>query len=427
MMFELIKDKLDKLGAAGYALTEKTENRWEFYFVRHKLDQNRAVVLKNYNEEIFKDIEDGKYLGSASGEIDPTASEEEIDKKLADIYFQAGFVKNPAYKLQDKPVDVPDKTDPVDISAIAEDFIRAMQSADETETEDINSYEIFVKEIKRHFINSNGVTYTCTYPSSMIEVVINARREGHEIELYRNFTSGTCDPAKLKADVERAMQFGKDRLIAVPTPKLENIPVIFSNDNAVAIYDYFIDRMSAGFKVRKLSDWTIGEPVAKEMNGDPISIRAVALLPNSSMSVPVDEEGSVIRDKDLIKESIAADYWGSRQMNMYLGITDSSLAYNFIVEGGRETEEELRKGDYLEVLEFSDFQVDPVGGDLAGEIRLAYLYRNGEKISVTGGSLSGSMSEAVKDLRFSKETVQYDRYVIPKVTRATGLKITAAE
>ena len=87
-------------------------------------------------------------------------------------------------------------------------------------------------------------------------------------------------------------------------------------------------------------------------------------------------------------------------------------------------EEELRKGDYLEVVEFSDFQVDPMGGDIAGEIRLGYLHQNGEVKIVSGGSVTGQMPEAVPTMRFSKETVQYDTCVIPKVTILKGLKIT---
>ena len=124
----------------------------------------------------------------------------------------------------------------MDVAAIATDFITAMQQVPETETEDINSYEIFVKEITRHYLNSNGVEYTVRFPSSMIEVVVNARKEGHEIELYRNFRSGTCDAKKLAADVTKALRYGKDRLITEPTPKLGTFDVLFSTDDAAEIY-----------------------------------------------------------------------------------------------------------------------------------------------------------------------------------------------
>jgi hypothetical protein len=65
-----------------------------------------------------------------------------------------------------------------------------------------------------------------------------------------------------------------------------------------------------------------------------------------------------------------------------------------------------------------------MGGDIAGEIRLGYLRRGGKTTIVTGGSVSGSMLEAAQSMRFSKELVQYDNYLIPAVTQLQNLRIT---
>ena len=43
---------------------------------------------------------------------------------------------------------------------------------------------------------------------------------------------------------------------------------------------------------------------------------------------------------------------------------------------------------------------------------------------VTGGSVSGSMTEAVRDMEMSREQVCYDTAMIPKVTKLRGLSIT---
>lgn len=423
-MFETIRKKLAALSCDGWELTETTKRGWEFYMIRHALDQNRAVDVKTFEVKLYRALDGGKFLGSASGEISPTASEDEIDAVLDALLFQAGLVKNPAYTLADTPVDVPDKTEPVDVEAIAEDFIRAFRAVEETETEDINSYEIFVSSITRHTLNSNGVEYTCTYPSSTIDLVVNARRDGHEIELYRFLTSGTCDAEKLKRDVADALHFGRDRLIAVPTPKLQSSAVILSTADACEVYDYFVARMSAGFKVRRISDWEIGKPVCEDVTGDAITVKAVSSLRNSSKDFPVDSEGCVIRDRYLIRDGVAENFWGSRQFSEYLGLKDSSMVHNVIVSGGSKSAGEIRSGDYLEVVEFSDFQVSPMGGDIAGEIRLAYWHHNGETTVVTGGSVTGNMAAAARTMTFSRETAQYDTLVIPAVTRLENLQIT---
>ena len=90
-------------------------------------------------------------------------------------------------------------------------------------------------------------------------------------------------------------------------------------------------------------------------------------------------------------------------------------------------EAEVRQGDYLEVVEYSAFQVDPMGGDIAGEIRLGYLHQGGEIRIVSGGSVTGQMADAIPTMTFSSETEQYDNFVIPRVTRLKNLKITGVE
>ena len=425
-MLKHIEDKIKALGCTTWELREETTKAWEFYFIRHELDQNRITEVRTFLVTLYRPLE-GDFLGSASGEIAPTDPDSEIQRKLADIYYQASLVKNPGYKLNDKPVASPELKE-VDIAAIAKDFISAMAKVHETETEYVNSYEIFVREITRHYRNSNGVEYTVRYPSSMIEVIVNACREDHEIELYRMFESGTCDAEKLCRDVEKALLYGRDRLVTVPTPALNKYDVLLSTDDALEVYRwYFADKINAEMIHSKLSDWKPGKAAAEYTTGDRITLKAVSTLQNSSEDYPIDKEGAVIRDRTLIRDGVVENLWGARQFSQYLGVEDSALAENFVVEGGALSEAELREGDYLEVVEFSAFDVNSVSGDLAGEIRLGYLHQNGTVRIVTGGSVSGKIDDAIPTMRFSRETEQYDTWVIPRVTLLKNLKITGAE
>ena len=421
-MLKQIEEQIKALGCTAWELREETTKAWEFYFIRHALDQNRITELRTFPVTLYRPLE-GELLGSASGEIAPTDSDSEIRKKLADIYYQASLVKNPAYKLNDKPVASPPLKE-VDIAAIAKDFITAMAQVRETETEFVNSYEIFVKEITRHYRNSNGVEYLVRYPSSMIEVVVNARRGDHEIELYRMFESGTCDAEKLCRDVEKALRYGKDRLLTEPTPPLNKYDVLLSTDDALQVYRwYFAEKLNTETIHSKLSDWRPGKAAAEYTTGDRITLRVVSTLQNSSEDYPIDKEGAAIRDRTLIRDGMVESLWGPRQFSQYLGVEDSALAVNFAVEGGARPEAEIRRGDYLEVVEFSAFDVNVVSGDLAGEIRLGYLHQNGRVRIVTGGSVSGKLEDAIPTMRFSRETEQYDNFVIPRVTRLKNLKI----
>jgi PmbA protein len=98
--------------------------------------------------------------------------------------------------------------------------------------------------------------------------------------------------------------------------------------------------------------------------------------------------------------------------------------------GGTKTEEEIRKGKYLEIVEFSDFQVHPMTGDIFGEIRLGYLHEDvdgTDKVTaVSGGSVSGNMSDFIKNMSMTKEQVQYDNYKLPKITRLENVTVSGA-
>ena len=318
-------------------------------------------------------------------------------------------------------------TDASDTAAIAEDFIRTMRALPETENEDVNSYEIFVSDKIRRFLNSEGVDITERYPDSMIEVVVNARRDGHEIELYRNCTSGSCDSEALKRDLGKAMAYGRDRLVTRPTPNLEKADVLFSGSDACSIYEYFVDRCNAAMIFRQLSDWTVGKPIAEDIRGDRVNVYARRMLPNSSRNRGFDAEGAPIRDTALLEQSVPKEILGGRMFASYMGLENSFNPTNIEVSGGTKTEEELRRGPYLEAVEFSDFQVDAMTGDIFGEIRLGY-WHDGETVTpVSGGSVSGSMLDFVKELYMSREQAQYDSMRIPALTLLKNVTVTGAE
>lgn len=411
-------------GADAWEVADINEKGWEFYFIRHQLDQHRAKSVDSFNVKVYKNLENGELLGSASALVSPDASEEEMRRIVDGLCRDASYVRNPFYTLN-KPVANKAAAEyvPMDMEAVCDDFLKTMRSLPETETEDLNSYEIFVSEIRRRFLNSEGVDVTSVYPSSMVEAVVNARRDGHEIELYRMLKSGTCDREQLTKELSETLTYGRDRLVTIPTPALEKTDVVFATDPARELYCYFLSRLDASMVYRGMSDWKIGDAVAPES----LTLQAVRTLPNSSWNTPYDEEGAPIRDLTLIDHGKAVSYWGTRQFSQYMKLDDSFDVYNFAVSGGTDSAADLRSGDYLEVVEFSDFQVDEITGDIAGEIRLAYLHQDGKVTPVSGGSVSGSMPELAKTMRFSKESRQYNCHLIPAVTRLKDVTVTGAE
>ena len=424
-MLDTIVKLLKEAETDGWEITDERTTGWEFYFIRHELDQNRAKDVEHINVTVYKKFDE--YLGSASAEIPVTADEAEAKKQIELLIDEAKLVKNPVYTLNEPSGEVIEPKALPDISAIAKDFITVLKDIPETETEDLNSYEIFVSLITTRFVNSNGIDVTSAYPVSMAEVVVNARKEAHEIELYRMYKSGTCDREGLRNALIETMRFGRDKLAAQKTPNLGKFDVVFSTEDALQIYEYIIRQMNTAMKYRGISNWEIDQPITEDCDGDRVTVKAVRELPNSSTNAAHDAEGALIRDATIIENGIAKRYWGSRQFSQYLGVKDSFSPSNFTVEGGTHSEKEIRSGSYLEAVEFSDFQVDAIAGNIAGEIRLGYLHEGDSVKIVSGGSVSGTMLDFMKHLSLSKEQKQYNNMLIPALTRLKDVTVTGAE
>ena len=427
-MKDFILELLADSAADGWTVRDEVSEGWEFYFIRHNLDQNRIRHTEHITLTVYKKSDDGKYLGRASAKLAPTADRAETKALIDSLTHEAALVKNPVYELM-TPAPAVMKADEaeVDVSRIAEDFICTMKNLPETDGEDINSYEIFVDKITCRYVSSTGIDISYTYPVSQIEVIVNARKDEHEIELYRMFKSGTCDSEGLKEEISKAMQYGKDKLRAKKTPSLGSCDIVLSTDAALEVYEYFTARMSCDMKYMGISDWEIGREVAEGAVGDKVTVEARRFLPNSSANAPYDAEGAPRRDMMIIKDGIAENRYGSRQFSQYLGLEDSFIPGNFAVSGGTSKAEEIRTGRYLEIVEFSDFQVSALNGDIFGEIRLGYLHDGGQVTAVEGGAVSGTMLDFAKDLQMSTEQKQYNNMLIPEVTRLKGVSITGAE
>ena len=100
-MLNRIKEVLESSRADAWEITETVREGWEFYLIRGALDQNRAVHTVHIQVKVYRRSgENGEFLGSAAGEIPPTASREEITRLVDQLILAAGLVRNPAYTLR---------------------------------------------------------------------------------------------------------------------------------------------------------------------------------------------------------------------------------------------------------------------------------------------------------------------------------------
>lgn len=438
-IIENIQSALKELKVSTWEISDTTTDQWEFYFIKHRLDQNRAVRTRHTEVTVYREMGEGM-LGSASMEIPQGSFPKEIKENIAGLLEEAAYAVNPQYKLHG-PEDQAEYSDEkgkdgisgesvaaenqISIKELAGTLIEAMNDLPETGTEYMNSYEIFARKVSRKYMNSLGLDLEETYPGATMELVVNARDENREIELYRLPSFGSCSAEELKEYVGQLLEFGKDRLKAEPTPELGKATLLLSTEDSCRVYEYFLSQMNAANVYRNLSTWEIGRSIDKEGTFiQPLTIRQMKNLEGSPENHLFDGEGGKVKERVLLEENVPRRYWGSRQYCSYLGIEDGSEVYNYQVEGGTRTSEELREEDYLEVVEFSSFEVDPLTGDIAGEIRLGYWHHQGQTDIVSGGSVSGSLPQLMEGLAVSSEEKRFGTALIPEVTMIHNITVT---
>ena len=420
---DVLLNELKTSGASAWEITDRSETGWEFYLIGSMLDQHRVRDVNHVRLKVYSEGSEGK-MGSAEGELSPMADRKEMAETIASLLSASRYAQNPQWTLT-PPAKAPESVPTAcpEVDKVSADYLNAVAHMPRDESADINSSEIFVTKVTRRILNSEGLDVTDTYPVSMAEIIVNARNQAHEIELYRMFRSGSCDATGLQARLYKAMRYGQDKLVAKPTPAVGAMDLVLSTEAALEVYRWYISHLNTAFKYRGYSDWELGVPITEEPGGDRLTLHTRVSLPNSSRNCRFDDEGAWTRDMTLMKDNVPQAFCGPRQFAQYLGISDSFIPGNYAVDGGSAGSAALLQGDYLEVVEFSSFQIDEVSGDMAGEIRLGYLHQDGQVMIVSGGSVSGNMSDFIGSIRFSRETRQYDNYLIPAVTRLKNVSV----
>ena len=84
----------------------------------------------------------------------------------------------------------------------------------------------------------------------------------------------------------------------------------------------------------------------------------------------------------------------------------------------------MKQRPYLELLAFSDFQMDPLNGDFGGEIRLGRYFDGKGTTFVTGGSISGNIREVQTEMILSKELQRENHFGGPQTIQLSNVAVS---
>lgn len=435
MVEKIRKILLNIDGINGWKINEKTVESNELFFIRKELDMNRGKDVTHISLTLYKDFEENgkKYRGSATISLHPTMDDEEIIKEINDAIFAAGFVKNEYYPLVKPSEGVPPETK----TSFSEDSMSNWMTkltkdvfiADKYDRGWINSAELFLDKVKVRIVNSEGVDVMYETYRGELEFIANWKEdEGEEVELYKDLLFSDYDESLIPESVDEMLKISRDKALARPTPKLDNIPIILTGEPVREFFTYYYEKAAARSVYENWSTAKIGESIqGADVEGDRVNIVLDPHMENSTHSAPYDEDGLILSKVTLYEDGILKRYWGNLRYSHYLDIEPTGIIRNIVVEGGSKSLEEMKEGAYLELISFSDFQVDTITGDFAGEIRLGW-YKDGDKlIPVTGGSISGNINEVHKEMYLSKEVQKLNNFIGPYSVKLFNVNIAGVE
>lgn len=413
-----------------WLVSDKRKESSELFFVGSNLDMNRSKKVRHINVTVYKNWQSGgtKYKGSASTRVSPAMTQDEIGKKIAQAALAATFVKNPYYELPE-PTDelmrqVESKFDSDSLSTHLPKIALSLYKRDEYENGRINSCEFFLEKIDTRIINSRGVDEQFNAYKGQIELVVEWKETGEDVEIIEIIDFSNLDSSKIEQIVADTLDNARLRAIAKPMRKLSDVPVLLVKNNVNEFLRYYIEKSNVALVYQKYSDAKIGESLqGKEGEGDRLNITLLPEVNGSVMSRYIDEDGMKLYERELIKNGVLLRYHGDNRHSQYLNVDPTGVIGNVSVKGGSQMFAQLKEDPYLEIRYFSDFQMDEWTGDFGGEIRLA-IYHDGEsKTPVTGGSIVGNIKDVQSDMLLSKELQASGNYICPKAIKLFGVTV----
>lgn len=420
----------NNIEVSEWKIIEKKIKSYELFFIKRELDMNRAKNVNHYDLTVYKNFEiDGeKYKGSSQTKLHPTMTDVEIKESIDNAIYAAQFAKNKYYPLVE-PTHENEKKLKSNLKnkklvEFLPDIIDAIFKADVYEKGWINSTEMFLNEINSRIVNSCGIDLGYKKFEGAIEFITTWKEEKEEVELYRLINFANFNAKKITKEVEDMLQTCKGRALAKPIPQLNNYSVILTGTPVKDIFNYYSNRGNVAYVYQGYSTAKVNSSMqGEDIQGDKINIKLNPFLEGSTMSEPFDNEGIILKETQLIKDGVLNNYWGNNKYSYYLSVEPTGNINNIEVNCGSKSIDVMKKNAYLEIVSFSNFQMDIFTGDFGGEIRLAWYNDGNDVIPVTSGALSGNIKDYQQNMYFSKEVTQDNNYKGPKSIQLLNVNI----
>jgi predicted Zn-dependent protease len=439
MLNQIVEALKKRNDLAGWTVRQVRTRGAQVYAVPQGIESQRVVDGERYLIDVLRNtvtIEGTPAMGSGDASLLPG---QDIEYAIDQATLVAGLVANPLYGLPG-PAAIPDVplSDPdlqKDTQGVMRDLMERMRAAAAKFPEvRLSAAECFGEIRTTHLINSRGIDAEQESTQIDIEMVLHSRKGDRESEVFDELSRRRVADLDIESAMEDRVQHTRDSLEAKSSISWQG-PIVLRHD-ALAIF-MAGDNLSGGViqtlasaasKYAGLSQWEVGKPVFRgEIKGDPLIVWANRCMPFGSASDLFDAEGLPAQRIELIRENNLAAFAASQRYADYMQIRATGAFGNTELPPGKTPTSELLAEPYVEIVQFSWFNPDPITGDFATEIRFGYLVQNGVRQPFKGGQLVGNYMDTLSNVHWSAETGFLGNYLGPQTARFNELKIAGAE
>ncbi len=403
---------------------------FQTYLVKTQLESERRTYAETCELGVF--VKHGDLLGRSGITLNP-GDEASVARKIDDAAYMASLGG-------DAPWQLPEKTDWPRVEAfdpaLAGDAARATARAlvDSWRTvvgahpqARASSMELFCGEEWTTLENSAGLVAQSSATRVSLLTMLLADGE-HAAERYSWDERRRVSDLDVEAIVGRAAEEAHDLTHAVVPPSGQ-YSVVIDADEIVALLSPIEANASAQGLYDKSSRFEMGKPLPIEgKGGEPLTVISNALTPYGLTSYTFDGNGTAGRRVEIVKDGVFARPWATKQFADYLHTEPTGGFANMELPAGKTPLNDLMSGagPVLYVRSFSWLTPDQGRGNFGSEVRLGYLYENGARKPIKGGTVSGNVFKALGTARYAKEVVFRGDYLGPAAVRLEGLTVAGA-
>lgn len=402
----------------------------EIYLIQDKTESERIVTSDTYSVVLYVDKEvDGKMMrGMAYQTFSADLGDTEVKKLLSDAIFAASLGLNPHYNLDSKEDNdteylacdkrLYDNTENA-VTEIKEQIFTAIKNEEDVK---LASAEVFITCSSSRFITSRGVDSLSKKTRIMLEVVMLAGEGENEVESSVIRNERYLDILDIPNLLKEYAAHARNSLVA-ELPTSGKYDVIFTGEALGDFFNYYISQCSGSSAYYKSSRFKLGKEVVSDMKGDRITLTSDPSLRGGLRTGKYDNYGTLLEKYVIIEDGVFKNISSNMQYGTYLNIPVKGDCTNTIIANGNRSLDELLTENTFVLSRFSTFSPNGTTGAFSGEIRSGYQLVNGKKHQVKGGSVTGLMDSAMKEVYFSKEMVQSGSYYGPKYIKVCRLDI----